>query len=95
MEWQADTFSGFLLMPKDMVLTAWEAQYGSRDPYVAKDEIEDLSAKWGLAEDNRPTVDIARQLARRFNVSGQAMQIRLVGLGLIKTEDPGPGLFSS
>jgi Zn-dependent peptidase ImmA (M78 family) len=93
MEWQADSFAGFLLMPKEMVLKAWEARNGSLDPYIAKEEITDLSAKWGLAEDERPTVDIARQLARDFRVSGQAMQIRLIGLGLVKTEDPGPGLF--
>jgi len=54
----------------------------------------DLSARWGLAEDKRPTVDIARALAREFRVSGQAMQIRLIGLGLIRTEKPAPDLFT-
>lgn len=94
MEWQADTFSGHLLMPKDMVLHAWEGRYGNRDPYVAKNEMADLSARWGLAEDEQPTVDIAKELARDFNVSGQAMQIRLIGLGLIRTEVPEPDLFT-
>lgn len=95
MEWQADMFSGYLLMPEEMVLAAWQARQGNLEPYVAEKEMADLSARWGLAEDERPTVDVSRELARRFNVSGQAMQIRLIGLGLIKTEDPGPGLFSS
>jgi hypothetical protein len=94
MEWQADTFSGFLLMPKDMVFKAWESLHGSRTPYIAEDEMADLSAKWGLAEHECPTVHIARELARAFRVSGQAMQIRLIGLGLIKTKQPGPGLFT-
>jgi len=94
-EWQADTFAGFLLMPKDMVFQAWESQFGSRTPYVAEEEMADLSAKWGLAEDERPTVEIARELAREFNLSGQAMQIRLIGLELIKTEQPGPSLFTT
>ena len=94
MEWQADTFSGFLLMPKDMIFAAWEARHGNRGLYIAEEEMADLSAKWGLAEDARPTVDMARELAREFNVSGQAMQIRLIGLGLIKIEDLGPDLFS-
>jgi len=94
-EWQADAFSGFLLMPKVMVFKAWESLRGSRTPYIAKDEMADLSAKWGLAEDELPTVDVARELAGKFNVSGQAMQIRLIGLGLIKTEQPGPGLFTT
>lgn len=94
MEWQADTFSGFLLMPKEMVRSAWKARCGSLEPYVAAEEIADLSARWGLAEDERPTVEIARELAQEFKVSGQAMQIRLIGLGLIRTEAPVPDLFS-
>ncbi len=94
MEWQADAFSGYLLMPKEMVFSAWKERNGSLDHYVAEKEIAGLSARWGLAEDERPAVDIARRMALDFKVSGQAMQIRLIGLGLIKTEDPGPGLFS-
>lgn len=94
MEWQADAFSGLLLMPRDMVLAAWKARHGSLDPYIAEKEIEGLSAKWGLADDSQPTVDVARAMAKDFKVSGQAMQIRLIGLGLIKTEEPGPDLFT-
>lgn len=79
-EWQADDFAAFLLMPKDMVLRVWEARQGSLEPYIAAAEIADKSARWGLAEDRHPTVDIAREMANTFRVSGQAMQIRLVGL---------------
>jgi len=93
-EWQADRFAGFLLMPKAMVSQAWRTRRDGLEPYVAKEEIADLSARWGLAEDKRPTVEIARDMAREFNVSGQAMQIRLIGLGLIMTETPRPDLFS-
>lgn len=94
MEWQADTFAGYLLMPQEMVMRMWESLYGRLEPYVAVDEIKDLNAKWGLGEDDRPTVNVAREMADVFNVSGQAMQIRLIGLGLIKTEAPEPDLFS-
>ena len=94
MEWQADTFAGYLLMPKEMVFETWREVQGGLDPYVAVDEITDLSARWGLAEDETPTVSVARDLAPRFQVSGQAMQIRLVGLGLILTKTPEPGLFT-
>jgi len=94
-EWQADMFAGYLLMPQAMIMRAWESHYGTPDPYIAKDEIADLSARWGLAEDEQPTVEIAKDLARAFNVSGQAMQIRLIGMGLIRTEAPAPGLFAS
>jgi len=93
-EWQADMFSGYLLMPKEMVFAAWQQRLGSMDPYIAKDEMADLSAKWGLADDEQPTVEVAKELARTFNVSGQAMQIRLIGLGLIRTEVPEPDLFT-
>ena len=94
MEWQADHFAGYFLMPGEMVFNAWEAMHGNREPYVAEKEMADLSAKWGLAENQQPTVEIARTLAREFKVSGQAMQIRLLGLGLIKTKKPDPDLFS-
>lgn len=93
-EWQADRFAGHLLMPKDMVFEAWRQQRGSLDPYIAVDEIADMNARWGLAEDKRPTVQAARDLAREFGVSGQAMQIRLVGLGLVRTDAPEPDLFT-
>ena len=94
MEWQADHFAGYLLMPGEMVFKAWEEYYGNQEPYIAEKEMADLSAKWGLAENQQPTVEIARTLAREFKVSGQAMQIRLLGLGLIKIREPEPDLFS-
>ena len=94
MEWQADTFAGYLLMPKEVVLEAWESIYGTREPYLAVEEIADLVARLGLSEEERPTVGVARDLARTFQVSGQAMQIRLVGLGLVKVEADSPDLFT-
>jgi hypothetical protein len=94
-EWQANTFAGYLLMPKDMVLRAWRAVAGSEEPYTAVQEISVLSARWSLAEDRTPTVALAREMAGVFNVSGQAMQIRLVALGLIRVRDTGPELFAS
>lgn len=94
LEWQADCFAGYLLMPKEMVYTRWESIYGSREPYVAAGEIANLKARWGLGDDERPTVEAARQLAPVFEVSAQAMQIRLVELGLILDRVPEPRLFS-
>ncbi len=94
LEWQADCFAGHLLMPKEMVYDQWESMHGNREPYIAIDEIEDLKARWGLGDDERPTVEVARQMAPVFEVSAQAMQIRMVELGLIRTKVPEPGLFS-
>jgi len=94
LEWQADSFAGFLLMPKKMVFAAWETLQGSLQPYVAIGEIDDIKAKWGLENHEFATVDIARQMAQVFEVSAQAMQIRLIELGLIRTQIPEPSLFS-
>lgn len=94
MEWQANQFAGYLLMPRDMVVQAWQARRGDLDPYVAADEMADLSVRWSLGENETPTVEIARHLAQEFTVSGQAMQIRLIGMGLIVTSKAQPSLFS-
>lgn len=93
MEWQADAFAGYLLMPKKMVLQMWKDFFGSMNPYVAMDEISEKADLWGLAENETPTVDIAREMANAFQVSGQAMQIRLIGLNLIRTDVSEPALF--
>ncbi|OHB45938.1 MAG: hypothetical protein A2Y13_05290 [Planctomycetes bacterium GWC2_45_44] len=92
-EWQADAFAGFLLMPKELVHNTWKNIFGSLEPYIAVNEIADLSARWGLAEDSHPTVKVTKKLAQIFNVSGQSMQIRLIGLGLVLTKQPEKGLF--
>lgn len=94
MEWQADTFAGYLLMPEEMVRTAWLEKYGKIETYMAEKEIGIMSDKLGLGEDNdRPTVEIAREIATDFKVSGQAMQIRLIGMGLIQVKDQSPSIF--
>ncbi len=95
MEWQADTFAGYLLMPEEMVRRIWREVFGSTEPYVAVAEIAARTAAWSLAEDRTPTVTIAREMAEVFKVSGQAMQIRLIGLGLIRTQAPPPSLFTT
>lgn len=92
MEWQADAFAGYLLMPKERIFRVWREKFGELTPYLAVDEVADKSARWGLSEDNTPTVDIAKEMAKRFLVSGQAMQIRLVGLNLIRTKIVAPAL---
>lgn len=92
-ERQADMFAGYLLMPKELIHNAWKSIFGTLDAYVAVNEIKNLSARWGLAEDNQPTVKVAKQLAQMFKVSGQAMQIRLIEMNLILTKEPEKGLF--
>jgi Zn-dependent peptidase ImmA (M78 family) len=94
-EWQADAFAGLLLMPEAMVRAAWLAARGSVEPYIAAAEMAALAARWSLAEDHTPTVAVAREMAGLFKVSGQAMQIRLLDLGLIKPHAPAANLFTA
>lgn len=92
-EQQADHFASYLLMPEEMVRRKWAEMTGSREPFVVEDEITQLRGRYGLAEDEQPTVEIAKRMARVFRVSGQSMQIRLVGLKLILPQKPPPSLF--
>lgn len=93
MEWQADSYSGYLLMPETMVRDKWLEICGGNEPYCAADEIMARQTRWTLAEDRTPVVGISREMAEVFKVSGQAMQIRLIGLGLIQTAPGNDGLF--
>ncbi|MBV9925662.1 MAG: ImmA/IrrE family metallo-endopeptidase [Acidobacteria bacterium] len=91
-EWQANTFAAYALMPRDMVRGAWERLRGNLEPYVAEDEIAALSAK-RTAGNYLPNTSVARELAKEFHVSAQAMQIRLTELGLIKLHKGSTELF--
>lgn len=93
MEQQADKFASYLLMPKDMVRREWKIATGSLDPYVAENELSQLIERFGNAAGGLPTVDIAKRMAATFHVSGQAMQIRLINLGLVLPKAPPPSLF--
>jgi Zn-dependent peptidase ImmA (M78 family) len=82
-EWQANTFSSYLLMPQQMIFNVWEEINGTLRPqYIS----EDFNTKNNRGDKNFvPTVEIARQMSKRFNVSSQAMQIKLKKLGLLNT----------
>jgi len=93
-EWQADCFAACLLMPVEMVRAQWESITGSRQPYVAEKEIENLERNYGLTDtDQPPAVEVAKRMSHAFEVSAQAMQIRLVELNLILTKQPPRTLF--
>lgn len=83
MEWQADCFAGCLLMPERLILHAWSAVTGSASPLDLSDEKEGLRAMRDPATGWTPAVEVARVMADAFEVSGQAMEIRLEELGLI------------
>lgn len=95
-EVQADRFSAFLLMPRDFVLRAWEQHRGNFDPVTLEDlrkqEAEIIAAealrRGGLAM-GQETIDntllewCGLPLAGLFEVSPEAMRIRLESLGLL------------
>lgn len=91
MEWQADRFASYLLMPEDRIMNFWREIRGGLDQYMAFEEIEAIKAE---SEYSIPVTQVAKDMAEHFRVSGQAMQIRLEGLKLILAEQPEPDLFS-
>lgn len=80
-------------MLKEMVYEAWEQREEALRPYDATDEVTFLSSRLSPGEDETPTVQVAREMAKLFHVSSQAMQIRLTGLGLIKLHKDNSVLF--
>jgi len=90
-EWQADRFASYLLMPEARIMDHWRKIRGGMNQYIAFEEIEVIKAQRGHAN---PVTQVAKDMAAHFRVSGQAMQIRLEELRLILTEPPEPDLFS-
>ncbi|MBF0340914.1 MAG: ImmA/IrrE family metallo-endopeptidase [Magnetococcales bacterium] len=85
MEWQADLFASYLLMPTKMLFDVWSSIFDTSDAYDAANEMAELISRWdGQSGSGRPVVSVAREMARAFHVSGQAMQIRLQHVGLIR-----------
>lgn len=84
-EWQADQFAACILMPHSLVFEAWEKWRGDRDQ-VALTELN-------IDPDDEIALDaFCRPLADLFEVSAQAMRIRLQGLELLVKEKE-PRLF--
>lgn len=86
MEWQADCFAGCLLMPERLVRQAWIEATGSAPTLDLSEEKNGLRAVTEPGTGWVPAVEIARVLADVFEVSGQAMEIRLEELALIMLE---------
>jgi hypothetical protein len=82
LEWQANQFAAYLLMPAALVKIGWENMYGSSRPMVVIDELLRAS-KTSLHEGRGTVLPLVKDLARIFHVSSHAMQIRLEGMGLI------------
>ncbi len=79
-ELQADHFAAFLLMPKQMVLDAWQKKYNPA-PFIY-DPVETKARGFPLGRDEWFD-NFAGVMCEPFKVSMQAMRIRLVELGLL------------
>jgi Zn-dependent peptidase ImmA (M78 family) len=99
-EWQADFYASCLLMPRKLIMQAWQDHFGNLRPFVSDWE----RSCWlspGLLVGGKPVTErnahlladsdfreIAKEFAHRFQVSVQAMRIRLEKLGLLLQAEP-------
>lgn len=86
LEWQADKFASYLLMPTYLVLHEWRAVVGHDGPMVMEPAVETAGVEnfGARAEFIAAFGDLhSRTLADRFRVSTVAMRIRLQELTLL------------
>ena len=84
-EWQADTFASYLLMPKKLVVAAWQEWRGGLDPVVLS-TLPPALAHDQRSPDNARLERVCKPLAEKFEVSAEAMRIRLEKLGFLLRE---------
>jgi len=98
-EWQADFYASCLLMPRTLVMAAWDEMFPDCKPRVLRPEtpighpyveIERMTDEFGFDAGTDECVlnNFARPLAEQFLVSPIAMRIRLEKLGLLLREVP-------
>jgi len=81
-EWQADQFAANLLMPRKLVYAAWDAWRGNSNA-VALTELRSRSVGASGMTDEKMMEGFCRPLAEQFQVSPEAMRIRLGELELL------------
>lgn len=81
-EWQADQFAANLLMPRKLVYAAWDTWRGNSGS-VSIAEIRSGRAGAGEMTDEEIMAEFCRPLADTFQVSPEAMRIRLNELELL------------
>jgi hypothetical protein len=86
-EWQADTYAGYLLMPKKFLVAAWQEWRGGLDPVVVA-TLPPAPANNLRDPDHARMEQFCKPLAEKFEVSAEAMRIRLEKLGLLLREAP-------
>ena len=100
-EWQADYYASCLLMPRKLLIAAWDEKFPDRKPRVIRPrtpishpfvEVPRVGCQirnFDCSETDDNVLDrIARPLAEQFLVSPIAMRIRLEKLGLLLRQVP-------
>jgi IrrE N-terminal-like domain len=98
-EWQADAFAAYVLMPRSLIFAAWSDFRGGDDKPVEIRELHATPPSLPIfyrgqpaateeARDNAVKEGFCQPLADQFEVSREAMRIRLEGLNLIVRERP-------
>jgi len=99
-EWQADFYASCLLMPNDLLISAWQERFGNTNPRILRrknrpnlpgninDEFAALWRSHELQRDDEALNEFVRPLAAKFQVSMVSMRIRLEKLGLLRREAP-------
>ena len=99
-EFQADLYASCLLMPRPLVLAAWDHAFPDRQPRVLKPspagllssvefDRETIATPEGekLEDDDQALTRLAKPFATMFSVSPIAMRIRLERLRLLRRPD--------
>ena len=87
-EIQANAFAACVLMPRELVYDAWSKWRQSDDPVVISDLPPSRYDPDGPNKENAAMDQFCRPLARKFEVSAQAMRYRLQTLELLVKEVP-------
>ena len=104
-EWQANHYASCLLMPRPLIVAAWNDRFPDQQRWVLQPrrpvdqpcvDVARGTASCGEADrrarDEQDLERFCRPLARRFAVSPIAMRIRLEKLGLLRRAVPNPPL---
>ena len=87
-EWQADSFAGSLLMPREVVRSEWQTWRGNLDPVAVQRLPAVTIGHDPKANENATFESFCRPFAARFEVSAESMRIRLEKLGFLVREVP-------
>ncbi len=96
-EWQADFHASCLLMPRKLVVAAWDEMFPDRRSRILRPRVpinHPFVEVPRIESDDNSLNQIARPLARLFLVSPMAMRIRLEKLGLLLREIPAQSRIS-